>query len=81
MDPGHFIPDTRFHSLGDFITAGPPESPKGKHNLGSALEICQRLGLALHPCKRVGHSTVLAVLGIALSIKLLGRKVDEALSR
>lgn len=59
------IPDL-LHYLDDFIVAGPPKSPHCAHNLSTALAVCKRLGLPLHPGKCVGPSTVLAVLGIAL---------------
>ena len=54
------------HYMDDFITAGPPESPQCKQNLGSALEFCQWLGLALLPCKCVGPFTIFIVLDIAI---------------
>ena len=54
------------HYLDDFITAGPPQSLQCAHNLATAMEVCQRLGLPLHPAKCVGPSTVLVVLGIEL---------------
>lgn len=63
MYPADFIPDTRYHYFDDFITADPPESTQGKHNPDSAPDVCQRLGLALYPCK-CGPSTVLAVFRI-----------------
>ena len=37
------------HYLHDFITAGPPDSPQCAHNLCTALAVCKRLGLPLHP--------------------------------
>ena len=54
------------HYLDDFITAGPPWSLQCAQNLATAMEVCQRLGLPLHPGKCVGPSTVLTVLGIEL---------------
>ena len=54
------------HYLDDFITAGPPRSLQCAQNLATAMEVCQRLGLPLHPGKCVGPSTVLTVLGIEL---------------
>ena len=54
------------HYLDDFITAGPPRSLQCAQNLATAMEVCQRLGLPLHPGKCVGPSTVLTVLGIKL---------------
>ena len=59
------IPDL-LHYLDDFITMGPPESSQCAHNLRTALAVCKRLGLPLHPGKCVGPSTVLVVLGIEL---------------
>ena len=59
------IPDL-LHCLDDFITAGPPQSLQCAHNLATARQFCQRLGLPLHPAKCVGPSTVLVVLGIKL---------------
>ena len=54
------------HSLDDFITTGPPNSAQCAVNLQTALSVCQKLGLPLHPGKCVGHSTRLVVLGIEL---------------
>ncbi|XP_068734369.1 uncharacterized protein [Montipora capricornis] len=54
------------HYLDDFTTAGPPRSLQCAQNLATAMEVCQWLGLPLHPGKCVGPSTVLAVLGIEL---------------
>ena len=59
------IPDL-LHYLDDFITMGPPEWSQCAHNLRTALAVCKRLGLPLHPGKCVGPSTVLVVLGIEL---------------
>ena len=59
------IPDL-LHYLDDFITMGPLESSQCAHNLRTALAVCKRLGLPLHPGKCVGPSTVLVVLGIEL---------------
>ena len=59
------IPDL-LHYLDDFIAAGPPQSLQCAHNLATARQVCQRLGLPLHPAKCVGPSTVLVVLGIIL---------------
>ena len=54
------------HYLDDFITAGPPHSSQCLVNLSTALSVCKRLGLPLHPKKCVGPSTSLIVLGIEL---------------
>ena len=42
------------HYLDDFISAGPPQSPQCAYNLSTALAVCKRLGLPLHPNKCVG---------------------------
>jgi len=74
------IPDL-LHYLDDFITAGPPESSQCAHNLSIAESVCRRLGLALHPGKCVGPSTVLGVLGIELdSFNQIARLPAEKLS-
>jgi len=57
------IPDL-LHYLDDFITAGPAQSLQCTQNLATALEVCQQLGLPLHPGKCVGPCKVLIVLGI-----------------
>ena len=54
------------HYLDDFITAGLPWSLQCAQNLATAMEVCQRLGLPLHPGKCVGPSMVLTVMGIEL---------------
>ena len=54
------------HYLDDFITAGPADSMQCAHNLSTALSVCKRLGLPLHPGKCEGPATVLVVLGIKL---------------
>lgn len=54
------------HYLDDFITAGPPNSNQCAQNLTTALVVCERLGLPLHPGKCVGPSPLLTVLGIEL---------------
>ena len=59
------IPDF-LHYLHNFITAVPPQSLQCAHNLATAMQVCQRLGLPLHPAKCVHTSTVLVVLGIEL---------------
>ena len=45
------------HHLDDFPTAGPPDSLQCAHNLCTALTVCKRLGLPLHPgeMRRQGH--------------------------
>jgi len=50
------IPDL-LHYLDDFITAGPPDSPQCAHNLNTALAVCGRRGLPLHPDKCVGPAS------------------------
>ena len=52
--------------LDDFIMAGPADSMQCAHNLSTALAVCKRLGLPLHPRKCEGPATVLVVLGIEL---------------
>ena len=59
------IPDL-LHYLDGFITAGPAQSSQCAQNLATALEVCHRLGLPLHPVKCIGPSTRLVVLGIEL---------------
>ena len=61
------IPDL-LHYLDDFITAGPAQSLQCAQNFATALEVCQRLGLPLHPGKCVGPFTVHVVLGIELDL-------------
>ena len=73
------IPDL-LHYLDDFITAGPPQSLQCAHNLATAMQVCQRLGLPFHPAKCVGPSTVLVVLGIELdSFNQVARLAQEKL--
>ena len=59
------VPDL-LHYPDDFITAGPSDSPQCALNLGTALAVCKKLGLPLHPGKCVGPSPLLTVLGIEL---------------
>ena len=63
------IPDL-LHYLDDFITVSPlpppPESSQCAHNLSTAIAVCKRLGLPLHPGKCLCSSTVLVVRGIEL---------------
>ena len=47
------------HYLDDFITAASPYSPQCAQNLSTALLVCDRLGLPLHPGKCVGPTLVL----------------------
>ena len=61
----HNAPDL-LHYLDDCITAGPPNSIQCARNLTTALVVCERLGLPLHPGKCVGPSPLLTVLGIEL---------------
>ena len=73
------VPDL-LHYLDDFITAGPPDSPQCVQNLSTALLVCDRLGLPLHPGKCMGPTPVLAVLGIELdSLAQVARLPDEKL--
>ena len=73
------IPDL-LHYLDDFITGGPPQSLQCALNLTTAMQVCQWLGLPLHPGKCVGHSTVLVVLGIELnSFNQVARLLQEKL--
>ena len=48
------------------MTVGPPESSQYAHNLSTAIAVCKRFCLPLHPGNCVGPSTVLVVLGIEL---------------
>ena len=43
-----------------------PDSMQCAHNLSTALAVCKRLGLPLHPEKCEGPATVLVVLGLEL---------------
>ena len=73
------VPDL-LHYLDDFITAGPSDSPQCAQNLGTALAVCKKLGLPLHPGKCVGPSPLLTVLGIELdSISQVARLPAEKL--
>ena len=54
------------HYLDDFITTGSPNSTLCASNLQTALSVCQKLVLPLHPGKCVGPSTWLVILGIEL---------------
>ena len=68
------------HYLDDFIAAGSPNSSQCSLNLQTALSVCQKLGLPLHPGKCVGPSTRLVVLGIELdSVEQYARLPEEKL--
>lgn len=75
MDPVELSSRVRLDALSpDFITMGPPESAQCCLNLHTAMSICKKLGLPLHPGKCVGSSTQLVVLGIELdSVELCAR--------
>ena len=75
----HHVPDL-LHYLDDFITAGPPQSPRCAANLNTAITVCKRLGLPLHPGKCAGPATSLTVLGIELdSIQQIARLPEQKL--
>ena len=75
----HHVSDL-LHYLDDFITAGPPQSSLCDQNLRSAITVCKRLGLPLHPNKFIAPSTSLTVLGIELdSIQQIARLPDDKL--
>ena len=75
----HRVPDL-LHYLDDFITAGPPQSPQCAANLNTAITVCKRLGLPLHPGKCAGPATSLTVLGIELdSIQQIARLPEQKL--
>ena len=62
------------------MTVGPPESSQCAHNLSTAIAVCKRLCLPLHPGKCVGPLTVLVVLGIELdSVSQVARLPAEKL--
>ena len=61
------------HYSDDFITAGPPHSNQCALNLSTALSVCKKLGLPLHPNKCVGPLTSLTVLGIELDSIIFSR--------
>ena len=69
------------HYLDDFITAGSPNSTQCASNLQTALFVCQKLGLPLHPGKCVGPSTRMVILGIELdSVEQYARLPEEKLA-
>ena len=59
------IPDL-LHYLEDFITVGPPDTPLWPQYLQTAFNVCEQLGLPLHPAKCAGPSPLLTILGIEL---------------
>lgn len=76
----HHLSDL-MHYLDDFITAGPPDSAQCSLNLHTAMSVCKKLGLPLHPGKCVGPSTQLVVLGIELDlVELCARLPVEKLA-
>ena len=54
------------HYLDDFLTLGLPASPVCYNNLQTCIQLCNKLGLPLHPDKLEGPSTCLSILGIEL---------------
>ena len=52
----------------DFITVGPAQSPQCAQNQATALEVCPRLGLPLHPGKCVGPLQCLLSWGSSLTL-------------
>ena len=76
----HHVSDL-MHYLGDFITVGPPDSAQCALNLHTAMSVCKKLGLSLHPGECVGPSTQLIVLGIGLDlVELCDRIPGEKLA-
>ena len=75
------VPDL-LHHLDAFITAGLPDSPQCSLNLGTALRVCECLGLPLHLGNFVGPSPVMTVLGIELdpSAQVAHRPDDKLLA-
>ncbi|KXJ26736.1 hypothetical protein AC249_AIPGENE9228 [Exaiptasia diaphana] len=70
------------HYLDDFILAGPPQSDTCRKSLVTAIKVCARLGLPLHPDKCEGPATSLVVLGIELdSVNRTARLPAGKLSR
>ena len=68
------------HYLGDFITAGPPQSSQCPCNLNTAVSVCLRLGLLLHANKCVGPATSMTILGIELdSVNQVARLPEDKL--
>ena len=69
------------HYFNDFITTGSPNSTQCASNLQTALSVCQKLGLPLHPGKCVGPSTWLVILGIELdSVEQYAHLPEEKLA-
>lgn len=54
------------HYLDDVLTLGPPASPICHNNLQTCVQLCEKLGLPLHPDKLEGPATCLTILGIEL---------------
>ena len=76
----HHVSDLT-HYLDDFITVGPPDSAYYSLNLHTAMSVCKKLGLSLHPGECVGPSTQLIVLGIELDlVELCARIPGEKLA-
>ena len=70
------------HYLDDFLTLGPLASPVCQNNLTTCVQLCERLGLPLHPDKLEGPATCLTILGIQLdSVKLQARLPAEKRDR
>ena len=70
------------HYLDGFLTLGPPASPVCQNNLTTHVQLCERLGLPLHPDKLEGPATCLTILGIKLdSVKLQARLPAEKRDR
>ena len=59
------IPDF-LHYLDDLITVGPPDSPLCVQYLQTAFNVCEQLGLPIHPAKSAGPSPMLTVWGTEL---------------
>ena len=59
------------HYLDDFLTLGPPSSSICHHNLQTCVQLCEKLGLPLHPDKLEGPATCLTILGIELDTEKL----------
>lgn len=54
------------HYLDDFITVGPLDSPLCAQYLQTAFNVCEQLGLPLHPATCAWFSPVLTILGTEL---------------
>ena len=55
------------HYLDDFLTLGTPSSSICHNNLQTCVQLCEKLGLPLHPDKLEGPDTCLTILGIELN--------------